>query len=136
MRAARWGRWGRRFRLPTIFSFIALALCVLGSLAVSAKDEPLPNGRGSDLSRAGSSPSRDSDPSHDRKGVVVPAFPSPIEMAISANGSRLYVVCEGTNEVIEVDPVAGAVLRRVRVGQHPKSISLSADGRFLYVANS
>jgi YVTN family beta-propeller protein len=48
----------------------------------------------------------------------------------------LYVVCEGTNEVIEVDPAAGSVLRRVRVGQHPKSISLSADGRFLYVANS
>ena len=55
---------------------------------------------------------------------------------MAADGSRLYVVCEGTNEVIEVDPVAGSVLRRVRVGQHPKSISLSSDGRFLYVANS
>ena len=57
-------------------------------------------------------------------------------MVVSANGSRLYVVCEGTNEVVEVDPVAGSALRRVRVGQHPKSISLSADGRSLYVANS
>jgi YVTN family beta-propeller protein len=79
-------------------------------------------------------------PSHDRKGAVVPtevpAYPSPIELAISANGSRLYVVCEGTNEVIEIDPMAAAVRRRVRVGQHPKSISLSSDGRFLYVANS
>jgi len=52
-------------------------------------------------------------------------------MAVAAGGSRLYVVCEGTNEVVEIDPVAGAVLRRVRVGQHPKSISLSADGRVL-----
>ena len=67
---------------------------------------------------------------------AVPAYPSPIEMAISANGTRLYVVCEGTNEVIEVDPIAGSVLRRVHVGEHPKSISLSPDGRFLYVANS
>jgi len=67
---------------------------------------------------------------------AVPAYPSPIEMAISANGTRLYVVCEGTNEVIEVDPIAGSVLRRVHVGERPKSISLSPDGRFLYVANS
>jgi YVTN family beta-propeller protein len=70
------------------------------------------------------------------KEEAVPAFPSPVEMALSANGSRLYVVCEGTNEVIEIDAVAGSVIRRVRVGQHPKSISVSTDGRFLYVANS
>jgi len=67
---------------------------------------------------------------------AAPAYRSPIEMAMAANGSRLYVVCEGTGEVIEVDPLAGSVLRRVRVGEHPKSISLAADGRFLYVANS
>ena len=74
------------------------------------------------------------DPTHGRE--TVPAYPSPIELAISANGSRLYVVCEGTNEVVEIDPIANSVRRRVRVGQHPKSISLSSDGRFLYVANS
>ncbi|MGO9898067.1 MAG: beta-propeller fold lactonase family protein [Bryobacteraceae bacterium] len=65
-----------------------------------------------------------------------PAYPSPIEIAVSANGSRLYVVCEGTDEVVEVDAAAGAVARRVRVGQHPKSVALSANGRQLYVANS
>jgi YVTN family beta-propeller protein len=68
--------------------------------------------------------------------AAAPSYPSPIEMAIAADGSRLYVVCEGTNEVVEIDPAAGTVLRRVRVGQHPKSIALSTDGRFLYVANS
>ena len=57
-------------------------------------------------------------------------------MAMAADGSRLYVVCEGSGEVVEIDTAAGSVLRRVRVGQHPKSISLSADGRSLYVANS
>jgi YVTN family beta-propeller protein len=67
---------------------------------------------------------------------AVSAFPSPIEIALSGNGSRLYVVCEGTGEVVELDAAAGAVVRRVRVGQHPKSISLSSDGRQLYVANS
>jgi YVTN family beta-propeller protein len=69
-------------------------------------------------------------------GGAPPAYPSPIEIAVTANGSRLYVVCEGTNEVVEVDAAAGAVVRRVGVGQHPKSVALSADGRHLYVANS
>jgi YVTN family beta-propeller protein len=64
------------------------------------------------------------------------AYPSPIEIAASASGTRLYVVCEGTDEVVEVDAMAGAVVRRVRVGQHPKSVVLSADGRKLFVANS
>jgi YVTN family beta-propeller protein len=64
------------------------------------------------------------------------AYPSPIEIAVTANGSRLYVACEGTNEVVEVDTAAGAVVRRVSVGQHPKSVALSSDGRQLYVANS
>ncbi len=67
---------------------------------------------------------------------AVPAYPSPIEIAVSGNGSRLYVVCEGTGEVVELDAAAGIVVRRVRVGQRPKSISLSSDGRQLYVANS
>jgi YVTN family beta-propeller protein len=66
----------------------------------------------------------------------VAAFPSPIELAMAANGRSLYVVCEGTGELLEVDAAAGVVARRVRVGRHPKSISPSADGRFLYVANS
>ena len=64
------------------------------------------------------------------------AYPSPVEIAVTANGSRLYVVCEGTNEVVEVDAAAGVVARRVRVGDHPKSVALSSDGRQLYVANS
>ena len=51
---------------------------------------------------------------------AVPAYPSPIEIAMSGNGSRLYVVCEGTDEVVELDAAAGIVVRRVRVGQHPK----------------
>jgi YVTN family beta-propeller protein len=67
---------------------------------------------------------------------AAPAYPSPIEIAVSADGSRLYAVCEGTGEVVEMDANAGTVARRVRVGQHPKSVTLSANGTQLYVANS
>ena len=68
---------------------------------------------------------------------AAPAYPSPVEMAMAADGSRFYVVCEGYRRSSRnTTRRASSVLRRVRVGQHPKSISLSADGRRLYVANS
>lgn len=63
-------------------------------------------------------------------------YPSPIELAFANDGSILYVVCEGTDEVLAIDPRTGAVLRRVPVGREPKSITLSADGRRIWVANS
>jgi YVTN family beta-propeller protein len=66
----------------------------------------------------------------------VPRYPSPIELAVSPDGTRLYVVCEGTHEVIVCDTVAGRILRRISVGRVPKGLSLSADGKRLYVANS
>jgi YVTN family beta-propeller protein len=65
-----------------------------------------------------------------------PVYLSPVEIAVSASGSRLYVACTGSNELLEMDANSGAVLRRVRVGSHPKSVSLSPDGRQLFVANS
>jgi YVTN family beta-propeller protein len=63
-------------------------------------------------------------------------YPSPIELAISADGSRLYTVCEGTDEVVVFDTATRKILKRVPVGRAPKSVSLSPDGKRLYVANS
>lgn len=63
-------------------------------------------------------------------------YPSPIELVVSADGGRLYVTCEGTDEVVAFDTRAGAILRRIPVGRAPKGIALSHDGRRLYVANS
>lgn len=63
-------------------------------------------------------------------------YPSPVELALSHDGARLFAVCEGTDEVAVINPKTGFVVRRLRVGQKPKSISLSADGKRAYVANS
>jgi YVTN family beta-propeller protein len=63
-------------------------------------------------------------------------YPSPIEMAMSADGARLYVLCEGTDEVAVYDTAARAIVQRIRVGREPKSLSMTADGKRLYVANS
>jgi YVTN family beta-propeller protein len=63
-------------------------------------------------------------------------YPSPVEVALSPNGARLYVVCEGADEVLALDVRSGAVAGRVAVGRKPKSISLSPDGLRAWVANS
>ena len=48
---------------------------------------------------------------------------------------RLWVSCSGKDElVIEVDASRRAVLRRIPVGQNPKHMTVSHDGRFLFVA--
>ena len=63
-------------------------------------------------------------------------YPSPIELLISPDGSQLYTLCEGTDEVVAYDPASGKILRRTPVGRVPKGLALSPDARHLYVANS
>jgi YVTN family beta-propeller protein len=63
-------------------------------------------------------------------------YPSPIELAMSADGGTLYVVCEGTDEVAVIDARTGTVTRRIAVGRVPKGIALAPGGRRAYVANS
>src|SRR5450759_4583605 len=61
---------------------------------------------------------------------------NPIDLALSADGRLLYVVCEGSDEVLEVDTGARSVIRRIPVGHVPKGIAFSPDARRMYVTNS
>ena len=61
---------------------------------------------------------------------------NPVEMALSADGKSLYVVCETTDELRVVDIASGKVAKRITVGHLPTGISLSPDGRQVYVTNS
>jgi YVTN family beta-propeller protein len=63
-------------------------------------------------------------------------YPSPIELQLSPDGSRLFVLCQGTDEVAAYDLRSGKVAGRVHVGHVPKGFALSPDGKRLYVANS
>ncbi|SPF40033.1 40-residue YVTN family beta-propeller repeat protein [Candidatus Sulfopaludibacter sp. SbA4] len=65
-----------------------------------------------------------------------PRFPSPIELAFSKDGARLFALCEGTDEVVAYDARSGSIVRRIPVGRVPKGLALSPDGKHLYVANS
>ncbi|HVN03723.1 MAG TPA: hypothetical protein VMT86_04845 [Bryobacteraceae bacterium] len=61
-------------------------------------------------------------------------YPSPIELAVSPDGLRLFVVCEGTDELVAADAHSGKIISRVQVGHVPKGLWLG--GRFAYVADS
>lgn len=65
---------------------------------------------------------------HDNAGLASAA-------AFHPTGAYLFVALETTREVAVVDPVGRRELFRINVGRAPQGLTLSADGRTLYVQN-
>ncbi|HUX44463.1 MAG TPA: beta-propeller fold lactonase family protein [Terracidiphilus sp.] len=63
-------------------------------------------------------------------------YASPVEMLFSRDGSRLYVLCQGTDQVRVLDAATYAPIKTIAVGHVPRGFSLSPDGTRLFVANS
>ena len=70
-----------------------------------------------------------------RTGEVL-TYASPVEMLFSPDGARLYVLCQGTDEVRVLDPRTYALVKNIPVGHIPRGFSLSHDGKRLFVANT
>jgi YVTN family beta-propeller protein len=64
-----------------------------------------------------------------------PAYLTPIEIQLSADGKKLYVVCEDSDSVLAVDTQTKQVVSRAKVGHKPKGLAISPDGKTLYVSN-
>jgi YVTN family beta-propeller protein len=64
-----------------------------------------------------------------------PAYLTPVEIKLSADGKKLFVVCEGNDSVLAVDTRTNQVVGRAPVGHKPKGMALSPDGKTLYVSN-
>lgn len=60
---------------------------------------------------------------------------SPINLAVSADGKRLYVVAQEANALLIVDADNNKVVNRIGVGRQPHSVVLSNDGQRAYVSN-
>jgi len=63
-------------------------------------------------------------------------YASPIEVLLSPDGTRLYVLCQQSGQVRVLDTASHAVIRNIAVGRVPRGFSLSPDGRRLFVTNS
>ena len=63
-------------------------------------------------------------------------YASPVEMIFSPDGLRLYVLCQGSDEVRVLNAADDSVIRNIAVGHLPRSFSLSPDGWRLFVTNT
>jgi DNA-binding beta-propeller fold protein YncE len=66
---------------------------------------------------------------------------NPWEAAISADGRQFYVIFAGTDDMFACDVVDDdyreiSLRKYVRLGQNPRAVRVSADGRMLYVYNA
>jgi YVTN family beta-propeller protein len=60
---------------------------------------------------------------------------SPFNMAVSNDGSRLYVVAQEADQLLVVDAAKKKVLNKIRVGKYPHSVVVDASNKFAYVSN-
>ena len=63
-------------------------------------------------------------------------YASPLEVLLSPDGSRIYVLCQQSEQVRVLDATSYAVIKNIAVGRVPRGFSLSHDGARLYVTNS
>jgi YVTN family beta-propeller protein len=63
-------------------------------------------------------------------------YASPVELLFSADGARLYLLCQQSGEVRVLDGASYAPIKKIAAGKVPRGFSLSPDGGRLYVANS
>ncbi len=63
-------------------------------------------------------------------------YASPLELLVSPDGARLYVLCQQSGEVRVLDASTHAHIRTIAVGRAPRGVALSAAGDRLYVTNS
>jgi len=63
-------------------------------------------------------------------------YASPLEVLLSPDGARLYVLCQQSEEVRVLDAASYAVIKTIAVGRAPRGFSFSPDGARLFVTNS
>ena len=74
----------------------------------------------------------------DAQGVdsVAQEYASPLELLLSPDGTRLYVLCQQSEEVRVLNATSFVAIKNIPVGRAPRGFSLSASGDRLFVTNS
>src|ERR1035437_598547 len=67
--------------------------------------------------------------------LVNARYLSPINLTVSGDGKRLYVVAQESDALLIVDAEKNKVINKIGVGNQPHSVILSKDGLKGYVSN-
>jgi YVTN family beta-propeller protein len=67
--------------------------------------------------------------------TILRGFSDPEQIAVSADGSRLYIASEDTGTAFIAEGADGAILQRLKVGGEPEGITMSPDGKYVYVTS-
>jgi YVTN family beta-propeller protein len=70
-----------------------------------------------------------------RLETVLRGVSDPEQVAVSPDGSRLYVASEDTGRAVILHSRTGARLAELDVGGQPEGVAVSPDGRFAYVTS-
>jgi YVTN family beta-propeller protein len=81
------------------------------------------------------SPNRSAHAEVDRSGERL-TYASPVEVLFSPDGARLYVLCQGSDQVRVLDASTYNETKSIHVGHVPRGFSLSPDGTRLFVTNT
>ncbi|MCP4248715.1 MAG: beta-propeller fold lactonase family protein [bacterium] len=63
------------------------------------------------------------------------AYKTPVNLAVSPDGERLFVVCQRADSLAIVNTATGRVHSEIPVGRRPDDVAVSPDGARLYVTN-
>ncbi len=74
-------------------------------------------------------------PTEPPKVTQSPVYRTPLNLALSPDGTELYVACEASHTVIVVDAVARRKTAEIPTGGHPTDVAFSPDGTRAYVSN-
>lgn len=66
---------------------------------------------------------------------VIRGVSDPEQLAVSADGRRLYVASEDTGRAVVLDASSGRVLASTPVGGEPEGVAVRPDGRYVYVTS-
>jgi YVTN family beta-propeller protein len=67
---------------------------------------------------------------------VIPVGSEPWGVAVSPNGSKVYVGNQNSNDVSVIDTATNTVVATIPVGSFPAGIAVTPDGSKVYVANN
>jgi YVTN family beta-propeller protein len=66
---------------------------------------------------------------------VIHAGNDPEQLAVSADGTRLFVANEDAAQVSIVDVASGTVVATVKIGEEPEGVTVRPDGKVVYVTS-